>query len=344
MTRWGEVSYRVKRAIAFHERFTVAQLADSTGLTYEQVEQVVHRLVNRGDVRRLSTEELTEAEREVEERVGRPRARYTLTDDPVRRVEFLADMEAVTAALRLELAPSRRPDTPYYATALKGVEAMEAGEEPVRFSRLKEIEGLLAYGREYEALTPEGLEVVQAYYDLALARLDALGGEFAAAERLLEQAEAALARSGLEEEARRVTEQRLAVQVGRALHEVRDLRRRGDDPLPVLKRLQESLLHVADSPLCLSLRRAMEFLTEVLGPTDPANAWALQQQTEAIKRLISTVEARQWVEPAADLVTRPPRRPDLGQIPPTSWERARPDTMRDYRVPEQRRDLGSKLH
>lgn len=343
MSRWGEVSYRVKRAIAFHERFTIAQLADSTGLTYKQVEQVVHRLVDRGDVRRLSPEELTKAEQEVEKRVGRPRARYTLTEDPVQRAEFLAGLEAVAAAARLELASTRRPDTPYYAAALKAVEAMETGEEPV-FSRLKEVEGLLAYGREYEALVPEGLEVVQAHYDRALARLNALGREFAAAERLLEQAEATLARSGLEEEAHRVAERRLAVRVEQALHEARHLRRRGEDPLPVLKRLQDVLLPAADSPLCLSLRRVVELLTEVLRPTDPANAWALQQQTKAIKSLTRTVEARQWVEPTADLVTRLSRRPDLGQTPPAPWEQAILDTERRSNPPEHRCDPETMLH
>jgi len=317
MTRWGEVSYRVKRAIGFHGRFTIAQIADSTGLSYEQVEQVVHRLVDRGDVRRLSPEELTEAEQEVEKRVGRPRACYALTDDPARRAEFLADLEAIAAAARLESAPARRPDTPYYAAALKAIEVMEAGEEQVRLSRLKEVEELLAYGREYEAMIPEGLEVVQACYDLALARLYALGGEFAAAERSLEQAEATLARSGLEEETRRVTEQRLAVQVKQALNKVRDLRRRGDDPLPALKRLQDALLPAVDSPLRLSLRWVVELLTEVLGPADPANAWALQQQTEAIKRLTRIVEARQM---------------------------APLDTMRDYGATERQYDPESTLH
>lgn len=344
MTRWGEVSYRVKRAITFHERFTIAQIADSTGLTYEQVEQVVHRLVKSGRVCLLSPEELTEAEREVEKRVGRPRARYALTEDPTRRAEFMADLEAIVAAARLESAPARRPDTPYYAAALKGVDAMEAGEEPVRLSRLKEIEKLLAYGREYEALVPEGVEVVQAYYDLALARLNALGEEFAAAERLLEQVEVTLARSGLEEEARRVTEQRVAVQVRQALNKVRDLRRHGDDPLPVLKRLQESLRHTADSPLCLSLRLAVELLTETLGPAGQVSAWALQQNTEAVKRLARTVEMGHSTEPAVGLVSKLPQRSDWEQTHPASWEQELPDTMRDYELSKLWHDPGSTLH
>jgi hypothetical protein len=268
MTRWGEVSYRVKRAITFHERFTIAQLADSTGLTYGQVEQVVHRLVNRGDVHRLSPEELTEAEQEVERRVGRPRAHYTLAEDPIRRAEFLADLEAVAAATRLELAPTRRPDTPYYAAALRAIEAIEAGEEPGRLSRLEELEGFLTYGREYEALVPEGLEVVQAYYDLALARLKTLGGESLSAERLLEQAGQTLAQVGLDEEACRIAERRLALKVERELGAVEQALDAGRDPLAMLERLRRYLLGVPRSPLLPPLCRAVELLRKLitLGP------------------------------------------------------------------------------
>jgi len=274
MTRWGEVSYRVKRAISFHERFTISQVADSTGLTYEQVEQVVHRLVDRGDVCRLLPEQLTEAEQEVEERVGRPYARYTLADDPIRRAEFLAGLEAVAAALRLQFAPDRRPDTPYYEAALRAIEAMEAGEERARLSRLKEIEEFLVYGREYEALVPEGLEIVQAYYDVALARLKSLDKDFLAAQRLLVQAEAALVRAGLGEEVRSVTDRRSVVQMEQALDRVDQALDRVDQALQEVKaplwprenlvsgleQLRESLLQNVDSLLCVSLCRVIDSL------------------------------------------------------------------------------------
>jgi len=268
MVCWGEVSCRVKRAIVFHERFTIAQLTDSTNLTYEQVEQVVHRLVNRGDVRRLAPGESTEAEQEVERRVGRPCARYTLTSDPVRRAEFLADLEAMAAAARLELAPSRRPNTPYYSAALQAIETAEACKGQGWSLRLKEVEEFLTYGREYEALIPEGLEVVQVYYDLALARLKALGGQFAAAEHLLEQAGEALTRAGLEEEAHQVAERRLALGVERELaimgHAL-DARR---DSLVILERLRRSFLEAPWSPLLSPLRRAIELLAKLITPPE----------------------------------------------------------------------------
>jgi hypothetical protein len=309
MTRWGEVSYRVKRAIAFHERFTVAQLADSTGLTYEQVEQVVHRLVNRGDVRQLLPEELNEAEQEVEKRVGRPRARYTLTDDPVRRAEFLADMEAIAAAARLELASARRPDTPYYAAALQAIEAVESGEEQDRFSRLKEAEELLTYGREYEALVPEGLEVVQAYYDEALAWVKSLRRDFAAAERFLERAEEAFVRADLEEESRRARDRRWAVQMEQSLNEIEDLLGRGDNPLPVLKQLRELLLQV-ENPLHIPFRRAVELLTKTLRPGTQPRVYVVETPGLTRREIRKLMDAVNRLDQQARPI-RPIPEPDL---------------------------------
>ena len=323
MTRWGEVSYRVKRAVAFYERFTIAQLTDSTGLTYEQVEQVVHRLVNHGDVRRLLPEELTEAEEEVEKRAGRPCARYTLTEDPIRRAEFLADLEAIAAAARLELAPARRPDTPYYAAALRIIEAMETGEERVRLAHLREAEELLVYGREYESLVTEGLEDVQAYYDLALARLKTLGGEFLAAERLLERAGQTLAQVGLDEEASRVVERRLALEVEQGLDAAEQALNAGRDPLVILERLRGSLLDAPRSPLLSPLCHAVELLTKLvmLGPGARtvisgflielrAEAWSRhqyqQQQAKMLARMESAVEqlAPELPSPKRNIVRR----------------------------------------
>jgi hypothetical protein len=303
MTRWGEVSYRVKRAVAFYERFTIAQLTDSTGLTYEQVEQVIHRLVNRGDVHRLLPEELTEAEQQVEKRAGRPCARYTLTEDPIRRAEFLADLEAIAAAARLELAPARRPDTPYYAAALRIIEAMEAGEERVRLAHLREAEELLVYGREYESLVTEGLEVVQTFYDLALARLKTLGGESLSAERLLEQAGQTLAQVGLDEEACRIAERRLALKVERELGAVEQALDDGRDTLAILERLRGSLLDAPWTPLLPPLCRAIDLLIRLitLGPGARtaiseflielrAEAWSRHQHRQQQAKMLTQME------------------------------------------------------
>ena len=70
MSFHGDVSFRVKRAVSFLPRFTIAQLADATGLAYEQVEQVVRRLKDQEFVGALDEAELREPEGEYVRRVG----------------------------------------------------------------------------------------------------------------------------------------------------------------------------------------------------------------------------------------------------------------------------------
>ncbi len=160
MAVWGEASYKVKRAITFHERFTVADLVDATDLAYSQVEQVVQRLINQGYVHKLETDELSAAERAVAKKVGRPRQRYTLTEDKAKREEFYTSVEAIASAERLSRGNERKPSTPYFARAMQLIEAMERGVEPLSNARLEEAETLLAYGRDFEGLIREGVETV----------------------------------------------------------------------------------------------------------------------------------------------------------------------------------------
>jgi len=173
MAIWGEASYKVKRAITFHERFTIAELVDATDLTYTQVEQVVQRLIKQDYVRKLEPDELNEAERVAAGKVGRPRQRYTLTYDKAKRGEFYASVEAISSAERLSSAREREPSTPYFNRAMQMIEAMERGAEPFSSARLDEGAGFLTYGRDFEGLIPEGAEIAQAYYDYAQARLEA---------------------------------------------------------------------------------------------------------------------------------------------------------------------------
>ena len=203
MAVWGEVSYKVKKAIALRERFTVAELADATDLVYTQVEQAVQRLISQGYARPLEAHELKEAEQAAARRVGRPRKRYTLTEEPSKRGEFYASVEAIAAAERMSRARERKPSTPHFSRAMKVIEAMERGAEAVSTACLDEAAGLLAYGRDFEGLIPEGAEITQAHYDRALARLEALQGNYPRAEELLAQAEDAFQAAGLDEEVQR---------------------------------------------------------------------------------------------------------------------------------------------
>lgn len=75
------MSQKVKRAIHFRKRFSVAELADATDLEYSQVEQVVQRLIQQDRVRLLKADELFPAERSAVRTQRRPRARYTSVEE-----------------------------------------------------------------------------------------------------------------------------------------------------------------------------------------------------------------------------------------------------------------------
>jgi len=215
----GDVSFMVKRAVGFIPRFTIAQLADATGLAYEQVEQVVRRLKDHEFVSAVDEAELRELEGDYIHRVGRPRKIYALTEDRAKRNEFFASVEAIESAVSPGRASERRPSTVYYEAALEIIQALEIGEEEPLESRVDEAASLLEYGRGYEGLIPEGAEVAQAYYDVALARLRALGGEHELAQGLFRRARQEFDKAGLGTEVRVVDEGLLCLEISRQLSE-----------------------------------------------------------------------------------------------------------------------------
>jgi len=302
MAIWGEVSYKVKRAITFHKRFSVAELVDATDLSYGQVEQVVQRLIKQDYVRSLEAHELNPAEQAVAQRVGRPRKRYTLIEDPVKREEFYAGVEAIASAERLSRAKERKPSTPYFNRAMQMIEAMERGTEPLSATRLEEATSFLAYGRDFEGLIPEGAEIVQAYYDLAQARLEALQGNYPQAEELLAQAEEAFQTAGLDEQVQRSIDLRLTFRATQGFVEVVNRIKQQADPTPALEALKH-LIYDFPSPsyLLLPLQQAIEAVSTALWATMRdlqiairANIIANQQNIQKLHRGAQAIE--RWGE------------------------------------------------
>lgn len=218
----GEVSYKVKKVIGFLPRFTVAQLVDATGLSYEQVEGVVQKLRSGGFVSVVEEPEMYEPEKEYVRSVGRPRNIYALTDDAVKRSEFFSALEAIESAVRLGRASERRPSTVYYEAALEIIQALETGEEDLDEARIEEATSLLEYGRQYEELIAEGAEVAQAYYDLALARLHAYRRRDDAAMELVREAARVFETAGLEAPVREAREVIVCTKVRREFARARD--------------------------------------------------------------------------------------------------------------------------
>ena len=334
MAVWGEVSYKVKKAIALRERFTVAELADATDLVYTQVEQAVQRLISQGYARPLEAHELKEAEQAAARRVGRPRKRYTLTEEPSKRGEFYASVEAIAAAERMSRARERKPSTPHFSRAMKVIEAMERGAEAVSTACLDEAAGLLAYGRDFEGLIPEGAEITQAHYDRALARLETLQGNYPRAEELLAQAEDAFRAAGLDEEVQRSIDLRLARQVTQGLMAIKPIiEHRADlgDLGPALERLERL---VCDFPsrsyLLLPLRQVIEAMVAVLGLAVRemqiaiwANTRAVQQNTEAVRQMAQAMErGRSEFEIGKELIPE-----GMRAMEPSQRERFEPQRM-----------------
>jgi predicted ArsR family transcriptional regulator len=298
MAIWGEVSYKVKRAITFHERFTVAELVDATDLAYAQVEQVVQRLIKQGYVRSLEAHELNPAEQTAAKQVGRPRQRYTLTDDKAKREEFYASVEAIASAERLSRAKERKPSTPYFNRAMQMIEAMERGAEPFSIARLDEAGVLLAYGRDFEGLITEGAEIVQAYYNYAQARLEAQRGNYSKAEELLTQAKEVFRAAELDEQAQATIDLELALQASQGFAEIKRRIERQADPMPALEGLKRLVCDFpSPSHLLLPLQQAIEALSTALWATmrelqiaTRANTIATQQNTQVLQRVAQAIE------------------------------------------------------
>lgn len=298
MAIWGEASYKVKRVITFHERFTIAELVDASDLTYTQVEQVVQRLIKQDYVRKLKPDELNEAERAAAGKVGRPRQRYTLTDDKAKRGEFYASVEAIASAERLSSAREREPSTPYFNRAMQMIEAMDRSAESFSIDHSDEVAALLEYGRDFEGMIPEGAEIVQAYYDYAQARLEAHRGNYSKAEELLTQAEEVFRAAGLDEQVQTIMDIELAFQASQGFAEIKKMIERQADPMRALEDLKRLVCDFpSPSPLLLPLRQALDALSTALWATmrelqlaTRANTIATQQNTQALQRVAQAME------------------------------------------------------
>lgn len=193
MTIWGEVSFKVKRAITFMERFTIGQLADMTGLEYQSVETVVQRLLKDGYITQA---EPRQPERR--KRVGRPRQVYTLLDDPETAKKFYSSIEAFQIEEALTAAPEREPSSAHFGAAVSIIDSLEAEEKEIAAALLDEAAERLDFARRYEEMIEEGIEIAHAYVDFQQARLEFLRGNEGETKRFLAQARAIFQESGID--------------------------------------------------------------------------------------------------------------------------------------------------
>ncbi len=210
MAVWGEVSFKVKRAMTFVERFTIGQLADMTGLEYQSVETAVQRLLKEGYIVQAKPQQP-----ENRKKVGRPRQTYTLADDPEIIKQFYSSIEAFQIEEALTAAAGREPDSAHFAAAVSIIDSLEAGEKEISAASLNEAAGHLDFARRYEEMIEEGIEIAHAHIDFQQARLEFLSDNEDEARRLLAQARVTCQENGLDGQIKLIEDYETAVALKR---------------------------------------------------------------------------------------------------------------------------------
>jgi predicted ArsR family transcriptional regulator len=210
MAIWGEVSFKVKRAITFMERFTIGQLADMTGLEYQSVETVVQRLLKDGYITQAEPRQPKRRKR-----VGRPRQTYALVDDPEIANKLYASIEAFQIEEALIAAPERKPSSAHFNAAISIIDSLEAEEEEISAASLHEAAEHLDFARRYEEMIEEGVEIAHAYVDLQQARLEFLRGNEDETRRLLAQARSVFQENGIDGQAKLIDDYEIAIALRR---------------------------------------------------------------------------------------------------------------------------------
>jgi predicted ArsR family transcriptional regulator len=206
MAIWGEVSFKVKRAITFMERFTIGQLADMTGLDYQSVETVVQRLLKDGYITQAEPRQT-----ERRKRVGRPRQVYALVNDPEIEKKLYSSIEAFQIEEALTAASDRKPSSAHFDAAVSIIDSLEAGGETISAASLDEAAERLDFARRYEEMIEEGVEIAHAYVDFQQARLEFLRGKEDETKRLLAQAKAIFQENGIDGQVKLVDDYEITI-------------------------------------------------------------------------------------------------------------------------------------
>jgi len=199
MAQFGEVSLKVKRAILLDDKFTVAQIADLTGLKYESVETVIRRLLKEGI--------LTKAEKAIpfQPQKGRPRQYYTFTSEEAKQ-KLKREVEAFLLEETLVHPKREVPKNPHFVYANSLIRAVEKGEKELTDELIKEIHINLKLAREYEEMITPNPEIAFAHIDFLQARFKYLKEEYEEGEKLLKRAKEVFKKYGMIKEEKEIDE------------------------------------------------------------------------------------------------------------------------------------------
>lgn len=200
---YGEVTYKVKRAIWLARRFTIAELVNLTEMGRESIESVVQRLVDEGVVKPTG-ENAGGGGR------GRPSQYYDLVDDPIRVAGLVRSIEAFE--VNSGQLPPRQPMSVYYLEAVDQLTRIEQARRRPTANEVAELEGKLESARQFEKLLERDLDVALAHLDAVAGRLAAAQGRLREAIKLFEAARTVFERARLTEETQQVRARLLAVE------------------------------------------------------------------------------------------------------------------------------------
>ena len=199
MAQFGEVSLKVKRAILLDDKFTVAQIADLTGLKYESVETVIRRLLKEGI--------LIKAEKAIpfQPKKGRPRQYYIFASEEAKQ-KLKKEVEAFLLEEALVHPKREVPKNPHFVHANSLIQAAEKGERELTDELIKEIHINLKLAREYEEMITPNPEIAFAYIDFLQARLKYLKEEYEEGEKFLKSAKEVFKKYNMTKEEKEIEE------------------------------------------------------------------------------------------------------------------------------------------
>jgi len=260
MSQLGEVSVKVKRAILIMEKFTIAQIADITGLKYESVETVVQRLLKRGILTKVN-----ENFKQTVGKKGRPKQYYTFANTETRRV-LKNEIDAFWLEKSLVEPDRREPRNPHFMHVTFLIEAVETGRKEFTDSLLEEIKVNLNLAREYEEMVSPNPKIAMSYIDSLQARLEYLREEDEEAERFLKRARSVFKNYHMTEEEQNIDKYYLSLKLAQIIQTAKKLVEQEKYHILEVK-LRETLISFPDDfisrEIGIQLKEILDLITKL---------------------------------------------------------------------------------
>lgn len=197
MTAPNEARFKVRHYALLLEEFTVSQIVELTGLKSPSV---------RTEVQRMKRDGFVTSSRQKAQGRGGPPCVYKLTDDPEARLALSRSVEAFYVETAPRPVEPRRPASRHFFEAVQLIQGLVSHrvEESGRHAAIEEAAYHLEFARREEGVGREGTEIVGAFLNREKAKLEAVQGNIAEAERLFRQSLAAFQDAALDDEVERV--------------------------------------------------------------------------------------------------------------------------------------------